>query len=232
MRQSLVLIPGLLCDEALWAPQVAALADCAAWIPPVPHGETMREMAQDVLRDAPFERFALAGLSMGGYVCMEIMRQAPHRVTRLALLDTRAGADDPGESARRRDLMDLARRARGFTPVTRRMLPLLVHPSRTGDESLVEVIREMADRVGLEAYLRQQQAIISRPDSRADLRRVRVPALVLCGRQDAITPLALHEEMAAIIPGSKLVVIEDCGHLSTLERPDAVNAALRQWLAL
>lgn len=191
----------------------------------------MREMAESVLRDAPSAQFALAGLSMGGYVCMEILRQAPHRVTRLSLLDTRARPDDAEETRRRLELMRLAKTARGFTPVTNRMLPLLVHPSRVKDKVLVRTIREMAERIGVDGYLRQQTAIIARPDSRLDLRKIRVPTLILCGGQDAITPVDMHEEMAAIVPGSKLAVLEECGHLSTLERPDAVNAALRDWLA-
>ena len=231
MKQALVLVPGLLCDAALWAPQVEALsgiADC--WIPESLADDTMQAMARAVLRDAPFERFALAGLSMGGYVCMEMMRQAPQRVSGLALLDTRAAADTPEETQRRRELMRLAGTARGFQPVTTRMLPLLVHGSRLNDESLVGNVRDMAARTGIPAFVNQQHAIISRPDGRDDLMRVNVPSLVLCGRQDAITTLANHEEMASLIPGAELVVIEECGHLSTLERPDEVSAVMRQWL--
>ena len=131
---------------------------------------------------------------------------------------------------RRQDLVRLAQTARTFQPVTRLMLPLLMHPSRQQDESLVQTVSDMAERVGVGIYLRQQQAVMSRPDSRSDLKNVRVPALVLCGRQDALTSLAQHEEMAALIPGAELVIIEDCGHISTLERPDEVSAALRAWL--
>jgi pimeloyl-ACP methyl ester carboxylesterase len=231
MKQGLVLIPGLLCDHALWAPQVQALPDIAeCWVCPPPSDSTMQAMARAVLRETPFERFALAGLSMGGYVCMEIMRQAPQRVSGLALLDTRAVTDPPEETQRRQDLVRLAQTARTFQPVTRLMLPLLMHPSRQQDESLVQTVSDMAERVGVGIYLRQQQAVMSRPDSRSDLKNVRVPALVLCGRQDALTSLAQHEDMAALIPGAELVIIEDCGHISTLERPDEVSAALRAWL--
>jgi pimeloyl-ACP methyl ester carboxylesterase len=168
---------------------------------------------------------------MGGYVCMEIMRQAPQRVGAIALLDTRATADTPEETQRRHDLMRLAQTARGFQPVTTRMLPLLIHESRLGDTPLVEVVRGMAQRTGIEAYVRQQQAIISRPDSRADLEQIAVPSLVLCGRQDALTTLSDHEDMARLIPGAELIVVEQCGHLSSLERPDEVNSALRHWIA-
>ena len=172
----------------------------------------------------------LAALSMGGYVAQEIVRQAPRRVERLALLDTRARPDEPEETQRRHALMELAQQEGGFAPVTKRLLPLLVHPARVQDEPLVRTIREMAERVGLPAYLRQQRAIMGRPDFRPLLAAIRCPTLVLCGRQDALTPLAFHQEIAAAIPAAELKVIEACGHLSTLERPTEVNAALRAWL--
>jgi pimeloyl-ACP methyl ester carboxylesterase len=227
----LVLCPGLLCDAALWAPQVAALADVAdCWIPDLTTQETMRAMGEYVLGEAPWKEFALAGLSMGGYVALEVLRQAPQRVKRLALLDSRARPETPADSERRRQLMTLAKSARGFAPVNSRMLPLLVHPDRIKDEPLVQGIRDMAERVGVDAYVRQQQAIMSRVDFRPGLQDIRVPTLVLCGRQDQLTPLECSEEMAGAIPGAKLVVIEDCGHMSTLEKPEEVNAALRVWV--
>jgi pimeloyl-ACP methyl ester carboxylesterase len=126
--------------------------------------------------------------------------------------------------------MRLAQTERGFTPITTRMLPLLVHPARAKDEPLIRVIREMAERIGVEGYLRQQNAIISRPDFRPDLGRIECPTLVMCGRQDVLTPLERHEEIAQLIPTARLVIIEQCGHLSTLERPYEVNVALRDWL--
>ncbi len=227
---SLVLLPGLLCDAALWAPQVGDLSEVNPWIADLTRHDSIAEMAAAVLREAPAERFALAGLSMGGYVAQEIVRQAPRRVERLALLDTRARPDEPEETQRRHVLMELAQQEGGFRPVTDRLLPLLVHPARVKDEPLVRTIREMAERVGLAAYLRQQRAIIGRPDFRPLLPAIRCPTLVLCGRQDALTPLAFHQEITAAIPGAGLEVIEACGHLSTLERPTEVNAALRAWL--
>jgi pimeloyl-ACP methyl ester carboxylesterase len=184
-----------------------------------------------VLRDAPWNEFTLAGLSMGGYVAMEVMRQAPERVTRLALLDSRARPETPDETKRRQQLMKLAQSERGFTPVTSRMLPLILHPSRVKDARLTKTVRDMAERTGVEPYLRQQHAIISRPDFRPGLPNIKCPTLVLCGRQDQLTPPECSEEMAAAIPGAKLVLVEECGHLSTLERPEIVNAALREWLA-
>ena len=136
----------------------------------------------------------------------------------------------PEETGRRRQFMKLAQTERGFTPVTNRMLPLMLHSSRVKDAPLVKVIREMAERTGVDGYIRQQEAIISRPDFRPGLMKIKCPALVLCGRQDQLTPLENSEEMAAAIPGAKLVVVEECGHMSTLEQPEVVNAAMREWL--
>lgn len=232
MKTPVVLLPGLLCDAALWEPQLEGLADVADFfVADLTEYETIGDMAKSVLRDSPWKTFALAGLSMGGYVAQEIVRQAPNRVSRLALLDTRARPEEPAETERRRDLIRLARTERGFTPVTTRLLPLLMHPSRVKEAALVNVIREMAERTGIEAYVRQQNAIIGRPDFRPHLPKIACPTLVLCGREDQLTPLSDSEFIANAIPGAKLVVIEECGHLSTLERPGEVNAALREWLA-
>ena len=231
MKTPLVLLPGLLCDAALWEPQFDGLADIADFfVADLTEPGTMQDMAASVLRDSPWKEFALAGLSMGGYVAQEIVRQAPRRVKKLALLDTRSRGELPEETERRRALMTLAQSGRNFTPVTTRMLPLMLHESRVKDAALVKIIREMAERTGIEAYLRQQEAIIARPDYRSMLPSVACATLVLCGRQDKLTPLHNSEEMAATIPGAQLVVVEECGHMSTLERPEAVNAAMREWL--
>ena len=231
MKQPLVLLPGLLCDAALWEPQLDDLSDIADFfVADLTDQQSIEEMGAAVLRDAPRKEFALAGLSMGGYVVQEIVRQAPQRVTRLALLDTRSRDELPEETVRRRQLMQLAQSGRNFTPVTNRMLPLMLHESRVKDAPLVQVIREMAERTGIDAYLRQQNAIIARPDYRAMLPSIVCPTLVLCGRQDKLTPLHNSEEIAKAIPGAELVVIEECGHMSTLERPGEVNRAMRKWL--
>ena len=124
-------------------------------------------------------------------------------------------------------MMKLAQTERGFAPITTRMLPLLVHPSRVRDATLVEAIRGMAERTGIPAYLRQQRAIMSRADFRSVLSKVDCPTLVLCGREDALTPLALHEEIDGLVAGARLSILERCGHLSTMERPHEVNAELR-----
>ena len=226
----LVLVPGLLCDAQLWRPQVKNLNDTAdIWIADHTRSDTMAGVASDVLADAPFASFALAGLSMGGYIALEIMRQAPQRATALALLDTSAIADLPEQTQRRMDFLDLAGRGE-FHRVTEVLLPMLIHPSRLGERSLTEVINSMAENIGRETFVRQQKAIMSRTDSLGLLAAIHCPTLVLCGRQDALTPLARHKEIAAGINGAHLEVIEDCGHLSTLEKPAEVNAALRRWL--
>jgi pimeloyl-ACP methyl ester carboxylesterase len=224
-----VFVPGLLCDDRLWRYQAEHLADLAdAIIADVTKGASMPEMARAVLDAAP-ERFALAGLSMGGYVALQIMRYAPERVARLALLDTSARADTPEQTATRRELVELSREGR-FDEVPHELLPNIVHRDSLDDERVTSAIFAMAEAVGPEAFVRQEEAIIGRPDSRKDLPGIACPTLVLCGREDALTPMHLHEEMAALIPASQLCLIERCGHLSALERPERVTAALREWL--
>lgn len=231
MKQPLVLLPGLLCDAAMWEPQLEGLADVADFfVADLGSHESIADMAKAVLRDSPWKEFALAGLSMGGYVAQEIVRQAPQRVTRLALLDTRARPEEAEETERRRQFIKLAQSERGFTPVTTRLLPLLLHPSRVKEAALVNVIREMAERTGVDAYVRQQTAIIARPDYRPGLPKIACPTLVLCGREDRLTPLSDSEFIASAVPGAKLVVVEECGHMSTMERPKEVNRAMRNWL--
>ena len=227
--QPLALLPGLLNDAALWQAQVDALgaaADCR--VADFTQQDSVAAMAQSVL-DAMPGRFAMAGLSMGGYVALEVMRRAPERVTRLALLDTKARADTAEQIERRHALVALAQKGR-FKGVTPRLLPLLIHESRLAEEELPAAVIAMAERVGRDAFLSQQKAILGRPDSLPTLVTIRCPPLVLCGRQDQLTPLDCHREMAAGIAGARLVVVEDCGHLGPMERPEAVTDALRAWL--
>lgn len=228
-KKPLILLPGLLCDGALWHHQTTTLADVAdVTVADLTRDERLDIMARVVLKGAP-ATFCLAGLSMGGYLALEIMRQAPERVERLALLDTSARADTAEQTERRRAFMSLAREGQ-FKGVTERLLPLLIHPDRMADTDLTGTVMGMAERVGRDAFIRQQHAIMARPDGRGALAAISCPTLVLCGRQDGLTPLALHEELAAKIPGAALVVVEDCGHLAPLERPRAVSAVLRYWL--
>jgi len=230
-KPGLVLVPGLLCDALLWTAQIEALeGHVECWVADHTRSATMAGVAADVLRDAPFERFAVAGLSMGGYVALEIVRQAAQRVDRLALLDTSARADTPEQLEKRQGLIALAQRGR-FIGVTQALLPLLLHRARLGDDKLVSTVKKMAINIGQEAFIRQELAIMSRADSLPLLPAITCPTLVLCGRQDALTPPERHEEMARALPAAQLRVIEECGHLSTLERPAEVSAALQRWLS-
>ncbi len=231
MTTPLVLLPGLLCDGALWAPMIAALSDIAhCHVADLTRDDSVGAMARRVLDEAPWPEFALAGFSMGGFVAFDVMRQAPGRVTRLALMDTGARPDTPERADERRRGIALAGNAKGFNPIARTLLASMLHPDHVADPALGDAMRAMAERVGREAYMRQQTAILSRPDSRPGLGAITCPPLVLCGRQDPRTPLAWHEEMAAAIPGAVLEIIEDSGHMVTFEQPAATAAALRRWL--
>jgi pimeloyl-ACP methyl ester carboxylesterase len=229
MTTPLILLPGLLCNERLWKHQVESLSDIAdILVPDLTTDDNIQALAKKLLESAP-KRFALAGLSMGGYVAQEIMRQAPERVLKLALVDTTFKPDAPEQSERRRALMSLANHGE-FKGVTPRLLPMLIHTDRMDDPSVAGVVMEMAESVGKEAFIRQQTAIMNRPDGAGDLPRINCPTLVVCGRQDILTPPGVHFEMAGRIPNAKLVVIEDCAHLPPIERPQAMSALFRYWL--
>ena len=228
-RPTLVLLPGLLNTRRLFERQIADLADIAdAIVPELWHYDSIGAMAQATLDAAP-ERFALGGFSMGGYVCFEILRRAPERVERLALMDTQAVPDTPEASARRRGFIEQTRLGR-FHGVQPSLLPTIVHRSRLNDPAVVGPILDMAGEVGSDGFCREQTAMIARPDSRPLLVEVGVPTVVIVGRQDQATPLQRAEEMAADISHSQLVVIEDCGHMAPLEKPAEVSGALRRWL--
>jgi pimeloyl-ACP methyl ester carboxylesterase len=229
-RIPLILVPGVLCNSALWQCQVDGLGDIADITVTEEHRRhtDIGAIAGAILASAP-EKFALAGLSFGGYVAFEIMRRAPHRVDRLGLFDTTANPDTDERRTLRRNLIKQAQSGR-FLGVTDRLLPNYIHPDRVGDPALVNAIKAMALDVGQDGFVRQQTAVIGRADNRRDLGDIECPTLILVGRQDVLTPLARHEEMHAAIATSNLCVIEDCGHLSTLERPEAVNQAMRDWL--
>ena len=222
-----IFIPGLLCDSELFAAQIQDLADLARIeIADQGAGETVAETASAILAKAP-ERFALAGLSMGGYLALEIMRRAPERVTRLAILDSAARADPPERVADRERQIELARSG-GFGKLVSAMTPKLIAPGNRAE--IGPVFEAMAARVGPEGFIRQTKTILSRPDSRPDLASIKIPTLILVGTEDELTPPERAEEMAAAIPGARLALIEGAGHLPTLERPFAVSAALRDWL--
>ncbi len=190
--------------------------------------DSFEGMARRALARMP-ERFALAALSMGGYVAFALLRLAPDRVTRLALLDTSARPDSELQARRRRGLMALARGGH-FRGVTPRLLPQLLHPDSLADTGLTGEVMAMAERVGREAFIRQQAAILNRPDSRPDLGLIRVPTLVAVGEADQLTPRDRAEEIASGIPGAVLRILEGCGHLPPMEQPVLTSALLRAWL--
>lgn len=226
---TIVLIPGLNCTERLYEPQIDALSDAfSVTVADQRQDETVAGMARRLLAAAP-ERFGLLGLSMGGYVALEVLRQAPGRVARLALLDTSARPDTEEGRANRERLIGLAQSGR-FEEVHDILWPRLVHPDRQADRALEETVKAMMLQTGPEAFVRQQRAIMARPDSRDLLPSIEIPTLVLVGEQDVITPPEMAREMADRIEWASLVVVPDCGHLSTLEQPGAVNQALRAWL--
>jgi pimeloyl-ACP methyl ester carboxylesterase len=224
----ILLVPGLLTSPRLFEQQLPALWRLGpVTIANQTRDDSMAGIAARILADAP-PRFALAGLSMGGYIAFEILRQAPERVARLALLDTSARPDLPEQTRRRHTQMDLARRGQ-LTEVADQQFPIVVHRSRHGDPAARELVRRMADETGPEAFVRQQQAIIGRPDSRPGLAAIACPTLVLVGDGDELTPPHLSEEIAEGIPGARLVVVAGAGHLSPLDQPEQVTRALVAW---
>ena len=228
--EAIVLVPGLNCSPRLYAPQIPELWRFGpVMVADHTRDDTMAAIARRILDAAP-PRFSYVGLSMGGYIAFEIMRQAPERVVKLALLDTSARADVPEITELRGQRIALAESGR-FDEVIETTWEPLVHPSfRTGG-TLKAIHVAMCRDVGPQAYARQQKACRARIDSRPSLRAIRCPTLVLVGAQDEPTPPNLSEEIAAGIPGARLVKIPECGHLSTIERPAAVNEALAAWLA-
>lgn len=224
----IVLVPGLNCSARLYETQLPAL-----WrIGPVTVAnhtldDSMAAIARRILAAAP-PRFALVGLSMGGYISLEIARQAADRVVKLALLDTGPRSDPPEAQEKRKAKIALTESGK-FTDVVEGDWPALVHPAHRANAAIKASYVKMCEEVGPQAYVRQQKAIMTRADSRPLLGTITCPTLVLVGAEDELTPPLLSDEMAAAIRGSKLVKVPDCGHLSTMERPEAVTKALVEW---
>lgn len=225
----ILLVPGLASSARIYAPVIPAL-----WrFGPVMvanhiRDDSMADIAARVLREAP-PRFALAGHSMGGYIALEIMRQAPGRVARLALINTQARPDTPEATARRLDLMARARRGE-LRAIRDESFPELVHPSRRNDAEILKLVHAQDEDVGVDGYLRQQTAIIARVDSRPTLATIKCPTMVLTGDTDNTIPNRLSNEMAEGIAGARLVVLDRCGHLPQAEQPEATVRALTEWL--
>lgn len=225
-----LLIPGLLCSQRLYADQVPALRRFGpVTVASCHHDDSIVASAARILDSAP-PRFALVGLSMGGYLAFEVMRQASERVARLALLNTAARPDTPEQVERRREHIAMTEDGR-FAEVVGILGQRLVRPGVGDDGALSNVVRQMADEIGPDGFIRQQRTATSRPDSRAGLAAISCPVLVVAGADDDITTIGHATEIADGIPGARLTVIPDCGHLSTLEQPAMVTQTLVDWLS-
>jgi pimeloyl-ACP methyl ester carboxylesterase len=232
---TLLLLPGLMCDASVWAPQIDALslfARCHV----VDYGirNSLPAMARQVLDEAPAQRFALAGHSMGGRVALEVLRLAPERISHLALLDTGThplSAGEAGDKERAGRLALLAQaQAHGMRAMGSQWLRGMV-PAALIDTPLYEGMLAMVERSSPVQFAAQIEALLNRPDAAGLLSSVSCPTLVLTGRYDSWSPPEQHRQMAQAIPGSLLCIVEECGHMSTLEQPLAVNAALTTWLS-
>jgi pimeloyl-ACP methyl ester carboxylesterase len=229
-KPTLILLPGQLCDEALWDSQMRALSDTARiMVVDLTLDDSVGAMAERVLADAP-AGFAVCGLSLGGYVAFEIVRRAPERVTHLGLMNSSARADEAHQAELRQHRVTAARIGT-FKGVTPHFLPSIIAPINAANPAIADVVLAMTERVGRVAFERQQMAAITRPDCRALLPAIAVPTLVIGGVQDRVTPPALQEEIAAGIPGARLLVLENCGHLAPLEQAATVTQAMRDWLS-
>jgi pimeloyl-ACP methyl ester carboxylesterase len=229
-RTQLLFIPGVACTPALFRPQAEALsAHCDIAYADHQKDGTLGAIAARALASAP-PRFALAGLSMGGYIAFEILRQAPQRVERLMLLNTNARADNDEQKAARNQMIDLALGGK-FPTILAMQWQRLVDEKRQGDKELRSLVDAMALEGGPDIYALQQRAIMARPDSRPFLAEISCPTGIIVGEGDRITPPKVAEEMRAGIKDAQLTIIPDCGHLSTLEAPEAVTGAMRRWLA-
>jgi pimeloyl-ACP methyl ester carboxylesterase len=234
MKPTLVLLPGLVCDRAVWMPQIQAFSgrmDCHV----VDYGllDSIGAMAQHVLDTAPAPTFALAGHSMGGRVALEVVRRAPERVHHLALLDTGThpladGDAGKKERAGRMGLLQIAER-QGMRAMAEQWAKPMVHPSRHSTP-LFDQVLDILERSSAEQYAAQINALLNRPDAAPVLRTITCRTLILTGRDDLWSPPEQHAQMAAAIAGAQLCIVEQCGHMSTLERPDGVNAAFEGWL--
>ncbi|MFP4328876.1 MAG: alpha/beta fold hydrolase [Paracoccaceae bacterium] len=230
MTEPVVFLPGLMCDTRLFEPQLMLLGrERPVMVAPITGGERIEEIASGLLPLLP-AKFALAGLSMGGIVAMEILRRAPERVTRLALMDTEPLAETPQVAAWREPLIVKAR-AGGLEAALAEVLRpehLAAGPRRL---DVLARMREMAHDLGPGVFVKQMRALQRRRDQQGALRRLRAPTLVLCGAEDTLTPVKRHSFMAELIPNAVLRLIEGAGHIPTLEAPEATNRALQDWLA-
>ena len=231
MREPLVLLPGMMCGPDLFAPQVKALVDVAQpWVGDITDQDTIDGLADAVLAEAPFERFALAGLSMGGIVALAMADRAPERITRLGLLDSNARAETPERQSLRGPQIEKVRRGRLREVLVNEIIPNYLGSAQAANRDLLALVLSMGLALGPEVFVRQSEALRSRRDRSHVLGRFSGPVLVLCGAEDRVCPPAIHQEMAAAAKRAEFLVVPGAGHLPTLEAPDAVSCALRVWL--
>jgi len=229
IKQQLILVPGSLCDKRVWQHQAAALVDVADISIPCPHGhDSLVDMARAILREAPM-RFALCGFSMGGRVALEVLRLAPERITRLALLDASVHPVAEGEADRRQPQIDMARE-QGMAALARWWNPRITPPARHGDKTFMGLLEAMATTFSAEDYQKEVIALLHRPDPRDLLADITVPTLILAGADDPLSTQERNRAMAEAIPNARLVLVEEAWHFPMLEKPEAVTVALRQWL--
>ena len=228
-RRRVLALPGLLCDELVWTAQMAALDDIAdVTIADLAGFDDLGDMAAAALATLD-GRVDVFGHSMGGRVAFEVWRQAPERVASLVVLDTGAHPAEPDEQTGRQRMLDIAANA-GMEALADAWLPRMVHPDRRSDVAFMQPLRDMVMRAGPAQHARHIRALLHRPDATSLLGTITVPTLVVVGRHDEWSPVEQHERIAASIPGGRLEVIEDSGHMVTLERPDAVSTLLADWL--
>lgn len=219
-----------MCDARLFEPQIAEFSrDMAVMVMPLTEENTVEGLARNILENAP-PRFALAGLSMGGIVAMEVVRQAPSRVSRLALLDTNPKAELPEVSSHREVQKTMVRSGGLRTVMAEEMKPNYLVDGPNNQE-ILNLCMDMAEALGPDVFISQSEALAGRPDQQENLKNVDIPTLVLCGREDIPCPVERHELMHGLIPHSELIIIEGAGHLPTLEQPELTNKALRKWMS-
>jgi len=226
---NLLLLPGLMCDARLFQPQIDSLR-CNSIVPDLGKHDNFREMAEDVLADAP-PTFAVAGLSMGGILAFEIWRQAPERVTHMALIDTNPKPDTPSKRQTRLQQINIALQGGLRQLATESLKPVYLAECNRDDEELLETILDMALSLGPDVFERQSRALKDRVDSVPTLATISCPTAIICGSEDRLCPVELHQLMAAEIPGATLTVIPDCGHMASLEQAASVTQQLQHLLA-